>query len=65
MGRHRVLEADLAGRMAAAVGFRNVLVHEYVSVDDMIVVARLDDLSDLRAYIAAIATWLELERRPR
>ena len=63
LGRHRVLEADLAGRMAAAVGFRNVLVHDYVTVDDGIVVARLADLSDLSAYVAAIATWLEAERR--
>lgn len=64
LGRHRVLTADLAGRMAAAVGFCNVLVHEYVAVDDEIVVARLGDLSDLTAYITAIARWLEVERGP-
>jgi uncharacterized protein YutE (UPF0331/DUF86 family) len=63
LGRHRVLDGDLAGRMAAAVGFRNVLVHEYVAVDDGVVVARLEDLSDLAAFITAIATWLDLGRR--
>jgi uncharacterized protein YutE (UPF0331/DUF86 family) len=62
LGRHRVLEGDLAGRLAAAVGFRNVLVHEYVAVDDTIVVARLSDLSDLAAFVTAIASWLEAER---
>ena len=31
---HGVLPAELAGRLRKAVGFRNVLVHEYVEVDD-------------------------------
>ena len=65
LGRHRVLDVDLAGRLAAAVGFRNVLVHEYVTVDDGIVVARLADLSELDAFVAAIATWLEADRASR
>jgi uncharacterized protein YutE (UPF0331/DUF86 family) len=65
LGRHRVLDVDLAGRLAAAVGFRNVLVHEYVTVDDAIVVARLSDLSELEAFVAAIATWLEADRASR
>ncbi len=62
LGRHRVLDVVLAGRLAAAVGFRNVLVHDYVTVDDGIVVARLGDLSELDAFVAAIATWLEADR---
>ena len=41
--------------MVAAVGFRNVLVHEYVDVDDGVVVDRLADLSDLRDFAAAAA----------
>ena len=65
LGRHRVLGPDLAGGLAAAVGFRNVLVHEYVAVDDGIVVARLADLSELEAFVAAIATWLEADRARR
>ncbi|MFC5061551.1 type VII toxin-antitoxin system HepT family RNase toxin [Actinomycetospora atypica] len=58
LGRHGVLEPDLAARLAAAVGFRNVLVHEYVDVDDGIVVDRLADLSDLDDFVSAIASWL-------
>jgi uncharacterized protein YutE (UPF0331/DUF86 family) len=65
LGRHRVLDPNLAARLAAAVGFRNVLVHEYVTVDDGIVVARLGDLSELDAFVAAIATWLEADRAAR
>ena len=49
------IEADLAGGLAVAVGFHNVLVHEYVTVDDEIVMARLGDLSELEAFMAAVA----------
>jgi uncharacterized protein YutE (UPF0331/DUF86 family) len=59
LGRHGVLEPDLATTMRAAVGFRNVLVHDYVDVDDAVVVARLADLSDLSGFVAAVAAWLE------
>jgi uncharacterized protein YutE (UPF0331/DUF86 family) len=58
LGRHGVVDGDLARRLAQAVGFRNVLVHEYVTVDDVIVERRLDDLSDLDGFVAAVAGWL-------
>jgi uncharacterized protein YutE (UPF0331/DUF86 family) len=58
LGRHGVLDADLARRLAQAVGFRNVLVHEYVTVDDAIVERRLDDLSDLDGFVTAVAEWM-------
>jgi uncharacterized protein YutE (UPF0331/DUF86 family) len=43
--------------MARAVGFRNVLVHEYVGVNDGIVLARLNDLSDLQDFVTSVAGW--------
>ncbi len=58
LGRHGVLDDALAGRMRRAVGFRNVLVHEYAVVDDAVVLARLDDPSDLEAYARQVAGWL-------
>jgi len=58
LGRHGVLTIDLATRLRRAVGFRNVLVHEYVDVDDRIVVDRLRDPSDLRAFVEAVVRWL-------
>lgn len=58
LGRHGVVDGALARRLAQAVGFRNVLVHEYVTVDDVIVERRLDDLSDLDGFVAAVAGWL-------
>ncbi|MGF1648584.1 MAG: DUF86 domain-containing protein [Kineosporiaceae bacterium] len=50
LGAHGILERDHAERMARAVGFRNLLVHEYARVDDGIVVARLEDLEDLHEF---------------
>lgn len=58
LGRHDVVAPDHADRLALAVGFRNVLVHEYVDVDDRIVLARLADLSDLTRFLRAVAEWL-------
>lgn len=58
LGEHGVLTVDLARRMRLAIGLRNVLVHEYLQVDDSIVVARLDDLSDLDSFVESVTAWL-------
>lgn len=58
LGRHGVLEPELARALARAVGFRNVLVHEYVTVDDAVVVRRLNDLGELEDFVAAVASWM-------
>jgi len=48
--------------MRTAVGFRNVLVHEYVGVDDGIVLNRLADLSDLEEFIVQVSRWLSARK---
>lgn len=55
LGRHGVSEPDLAESLARAVGFRNILVHGYADVDDDLVVAELDRLADLAAFVRAVA----------
>jgi uncharacterized protein YutE (UPF0331/DUF86 family) len=57
LGTHGVLAVELAGRLRQAVGSRNVLVHEYVEVNDDIVRVRLNDPSDLAEFVAAVAEW--------
>lgn len=57
LGDHGVLETDLATELRRAVGFRNVLVHEYVRVDDGVVLDRLGDLSALRAFVVQVNRW--------
>ncbi len=58
LGAHGVLSADLADRLRRAVGFRNVLVHDYIEVDDGIVLDRLANLTDLDDFVAAVAAWV-------
>lgn len=59
LGRHGLLSADVTASMRKAVGFRNVLVHEYVAVRDDVVVNRLADLADLEAFVRAITAYAE------
>ena len=58
LGRHGVVEPALGDRLARDVGFRNVLVHEYIEVDDSVVLERLADHDDLDALVAAVPRWL-------
>jgi len=59
LGSRGVLGSALSGQMRRAVGFRNVLVHEYVDVDDSVVIARLQGLDDLRDFARSVADWLD------
>lgn len=59
LGGAGLIGDDLAEAMAGAVGFRNVLVHDYAEVDDGKVVDNLARLDELRRYVAAIARLLE------
>jgi uncharacterized protein YutE (UPF0331/DUF86 family) len=58
LGAHGALTADRADAMRKAVGFRNVLVHEYVAVSDEIVVSRLNDLRDVEGFVEQITAFL-------
>lgn len=62
LGRHGVLPVELAERLSRAVGFRNVLVHDYVDVDDRVVLNRLDDPSDLALFATAVSEWIHPPR---
>ena len=57
-GSAGVVEPDLAEKMALAVGFRNVLVHQYAQVDDRIVLASVDRLGDFDRFVADVSSWM-------
>jgi uncharacterized protein YutE (UPF0331/DUF86 family) len=44
------LESELADRLSAAAGMRNILVHDYLKVDDKTVWDALSHLDDLRQF---------------
>lgn len=54
LARHVILASELGASMAAAVRFRNLLVHGYADVDDSRVVAALQMLADIDACVAAL-----------
>lgn len=60
LGQHGQIDHDLSNRLAAMVGFRNVVVHLYGEVDFArvreIVATRLDDLLDFASAVRA--KWL-------
>lgn len=58
LARHGMLSAELSDAMRKAVGFRNVLVHEYVEVSDEIVVSRLGNLGDLERFVEQVTAFL-------
>jgi uncharacterized protein YutE (UPF0331/DUF86 family) len=57
-----VLAPDFARALAPIAGFRNVLAHQYLDVDWDLVYARFARLGDLRAFAAAVRSWIA--RRP-
>jgi uncharacterized protein YutE (UPF0331/DUF86 family) len=58
LGERGVLTAELAVSMRKAVGFRNVLVHDYIEVDDLIVVGRLKSLGDFEEFVRQVAAYV-------
>jgi uncharacterized protein YutE (UPF0331/DUF86 family) len=62
LGVHEVLSADVSDAMRKAVGFRNILVHEYIEASDEIVVSRLNDLRDLEQFVEQVTTCVHRER---
>ncbi len=55
---HGYLSPTLAWRVKAMVGLRNILVHEYVQVDVEQILALLDQLEDLEAFVEAVTPHL-------
>ncbi|MEX2480092.1 MAG: DUF86 domain-containing protein [Gammaproteobacteria bacterium] len=55
IARHGTIEPELARRLTAASGLRNLIVHQYTALDlDRILKAMRDDLDDLRRFVAAV-----------
>lgn len=52
--RNEILGEELTDRLIQAVGMRNVLVHEYLDVDDELVLDALERRSDFRAFVQAL-----------
>ncbi len=58
MGELGVLPSEFARSLAPIAGFRNILVHEYLSVDWDEVYKQLQNLDELVRYAGFIEEWL-------
>ncbi len=63
LGELDVLDAAFAQRFAPVAGFRNVLAHEYLTLDWDEVYRHLEDLSDFRQFVDSVRGWLQ-QRMP-
>ena len=53
---HRVIEAELAGRLAAAAGLRNLIAYRYAALDwERLHAIAAEDLDDLLDFCAVLA----------
>jgi uncharacterized protein YutE (UPF0331/DUF86 family) len=62
LGVHGVVSTAIAASVSKAVGFRNILVHQYAKVDDEIVMDALDNLDDLRTFVSQASAWIIAQR---
>jgi uncharacterized protein YutE (UPF0331/DUF86 family) len=58
MGELEVLPPDFARQLAPIAGFRNILVHQYLSVDWDEVYRHLQHLDDLARFAELVRDWL-------
>lgn len=55
-----VLSAELGGKMADAVSFRNILVHRYMGIDrNLVYEALLHNVDDLNAFLTVVTRFVE------
>jgi len=60
LGEKGVLSHDLTDKMKGFAGFRNILVHEYIKIDNRITYQALkEDVSLLQEFLKHIATWIK------
>lgn len=59
-----VIDSELAGRLARAAGFQNLLIHQYADIDDKRVVGNLDSLDDLDGFVTSVLGWVDAGRGP-
>jgi uncharacterized protein YutE (UPF0331/DUF86 family) len=53
------LDAELGDRLGRAAGMRNILVHDYLGLDDEVVLSALENLEDLRLFAAFVESRLD------
>jgi len=59
LAENKIIGGELSEKLLRCKGFRNILVHEYASVDPKLMARFLnEDIDDLIEFAKAIARWL-------
>jgi uncharacterized protein YutE (UPF0331/DUF86 family) len=58
LGETGVLPPEFAAHLAPLAGFRNILVHEYLTVDWVEVYRNLQQIADLAKFAELVREWL-------
>jgi uncharacterized protein YutE (UPF0331/DUF86 family) len=57
---HNLIPLDLAHRLSLAASLRNLLVHDYATIDlERLAATVRDDLGDLRSFASLAVSWLQ------
>jgi uncharacterized protein YutE (UPF0331/DUF86 family) len=57
LAQQGVLSRELAATVAAAVGFRNLLVHQYGDIDNRRAMENLAHLDELQHFVDSVTRW--------
>lgn len=60
--KFKVVDQNLSTRLKAMIGLRNILVHDYVKVDDKKLFGFLQRLDDFRSFANAVRPYMESDR---
>ena len=58
MGELGVTPPDFARQLAPLAGFRNILIHEYLTIDWDIIYQRLHNLDNFEQFGMFVRVWL-------
>lgn len=58
MKKYEYIDEDLASRLIGMVGLRNILVHEYISVEQEKLYSLLDRIDDFKGFIEKIKDFV-------
>ena len=58
---HKIILKELNERLKKMVGFRNIIIHEYGTVDlDKVYAILKEDLKDIRSFLKAVCAYVKI-----
>lgn len=61
LGKENIIPVDFAQKIKTMAGFRNILVHDYIKVDNKLVFESLQKIDDFKKFAEYIFDFMEKE----